>query len=73
MTNLISWIMGHQALVAGAVVGILDLVFALVPSWASNGILHFILMQLQAIGKSNPPSAPSAPTSTITPVATPVA
>lgn len=62
MAAIISWISAHQACVAGAVVGILDLVMALIPGLAANGILHQLLLWAQAIaakGSSSgtPPAA----------------
>ncbi len=61
MASVISWILAHQGLVAGVLVSILDLVFALVPSWESNGLLHWFFLQIQGIANSPPPSAPAAP------------
>ncbi len=40
-----------------AVVAVLDLVFALNPTWAANGILHFILLQAQKLVGTPPPPA----------------
>lgn len=57
MQALIDWIVAHQAVVSGAVVGILDLVFALVPSWASQGLLHFVYLQLAKLAGKAPPAA----------------
>ncbi len=42
---VIQWVMSHQAVVAGLIVGLLDLVFALKPNWAANGIVHWIYLQ----------------------------
>ncbi len=39
---MLAWIQANQAVVAGAVVAIIDLVFALSPGLESNGILHAI-------------------------------
>lgn len=60
MQALISWIMVHQAVVAGLVVGILDFVFAVAPNLQANGILHQIYLWVKSIGSSAPPAAPSA-------------
>lgn len=53
MQAVINFLLGHQAVLAGAIVAILDLVFALVPSAASNGILHWVYLQVAKLaGKS---------------------
>lgn len=49
MAAVIAWLSAHSAVLAGAVVAVLDLVFALSPSLAANGILHWIYLQLQAL------------------------
>lgn len=55
MDAIIAWVIAHQVVLAVAAVGLLDLVFALVPSWQSNGILHFIYLQIKnLIPKGNP-------------------
>ena len=51
MSVIIAWIAAHEVLLAGAVVGILDLVFALVPSWQSNGLLHWVYVMLKKMVK----------------------
>jgi hypothetical protein len=55
---MIAFIQAHQAVLAGAVVGLLDLLMALVPSLAANGILHSIVIFLQ--GKAQIAVAPPA-------------
>ncbi len=45
----INWIIAHQAVSAGLGVGILDLIFALVPSWESNGIAHWAYNALKSL------------------------
>lgn len=50
MEALIAWLTAHSAVVAGAVVAVLDLVFALVPGLAANGILHQIYLWLKGLG-----------------------
>lgn len=59
MSGLVSWVVAHQGLVSGVVVAILDLLFALSPSLAANGILHQVYLWIS--GLSSPPAAPSAP------------
>jgi hypothetical protein len=56
MQALIQWVLNHEAALGVAGVAVLDLIFALVPSWQSNGILHFVLVQLQKLaGHQEPP------------------
>lgn len=57
MQVIIDWVIAHQAVVAGAVVGILDLIFALVPSWASQGLLHWVYLQVAKLAGKAPPAA----------------
>jgi len=40
MSVIIAWVMAHQLILVGAIVAVMDLIFALVPSWESNGVLH---------------------------------
>lgn len=40
------WVLAHEAVVSGAAVAVLDLLFALSPSFASNGVLHWVYLQL---------------------------
>lgn len=55
MQAVISWVIAHQFLVAGFVASLLDLVFALSPSWESNGVLHWIYLQVQKkLGRTPP-------------------
>lgn len=53
MANLISWLISHQGVLAGAGIAVLDLVFALNPNVeAPDGVLHAVYMQLKKlIGK----------------------
>lgn len=48
MANMVQWVVAHQGLVAGLGVAVLDLIFALVPSVQSNGILHWAYGMLMA-------------------------
>lgn len=43
------WIVAHQGVVAGFVVGALDLIFALVPSLEANGILHQVYLWVKSL------------------------
>ena len=52
---MIDWLIAHQAIVGGAVVGVLDLAFAINPKLESNGVLHWVFVQCS--GK--PPVPPS--------------
>lgn len=47
--NAINWITSHQVLLAGFIVAIIDFIMALVPSIASNGILHSIYLFFKGI------------------------
>lgn len=49
MQALLTWVTSHQSVIGGSVVAVLDLVFALIPSIQSNGILHFIFVQAQKL------------------------
>lgn len=49
MEAVIAWLVAHSAVMAGALVGVLDLVFALVPSLAANGILHQVYLWLKGL------------------------
>ncbi len=40
MQTVIDFVLGHQVVLAGMIVAILDLLFALIPGIKSNGILH---------------------------------
>lgn len=58
MQAIISWVMGHEAIVAGFVVASADLVIALVPSVESNGVFHMVYLWVKGFaGKSTPPVA----------------
>lgn len=54
MQALVSWIVGHQGVLAGAGVAVLDLVFALSPKIDSNGILHWVYLQLLKLKGDGP-------------------
>lgn len=49
MAQLWAWILEHQVVVVGAVVAMLDLVFALVPRLSGNGILHQLYVWLKKL------------------------
>lgn len=58
--SFIQWAVLHQGLIAGALVGILDLIIALIPGLASNGILHAVYLFIKNIAtKSTTPPAAS--------------
>lgn len=41
------FILDHQTLLAGLTVAVFDLAFALNPSWASNGVLHWVYVAIK--------------------------
>lgn len=51
MEALIQFVQGHEAILAAFGVAVIDLVFALVPSAASNGILHWVFVALSGVKK----------------------
>jgi len=51
-----NWIVAHPFLVGGAVSAALDLVFALVPKWESNGVLHFVYVVAKKYSGPKPAS-----------------
>ena len=55
MQGIIDFITSHQAIFLAFFVALLDFLFALVPAWKSNGILHWIYLLLG--GKDTPPPA----------------
>ena len=57
MQAIIQWVVAHQAVVAGLVVGILDFVFAVSPSLAANGILHQVYLWIASLAGKAPPAA----------------
>jgi len=59
MLQVWDWVLAHQLILGGFVSAALDLVFALVPSWESNGVLHWIYLQVKKLTSSAPP--PAAP------------
>ena len=57
MGQIWQFIIGHEGIFAGLGVALLDLVFALNDKWKSNGVLHWIYVQLQAlVQKPQPPA-----------------
>lgn len=52
MESIINFISSHAVVLAAAGVAVLDLIFALLPSVQSNGILHWVYVFLK--GKSAP-------------------
>jgi hypothetical protein len=61
MASLWSWVLAHLSVIAPAVVAVIDLLIAINPAWAANGILHFVLLQAQKLGSSTPPTPPASP------------
>lgn len=57
MEAAIAWVLAHQGILGALVVGLLDLIFAVIPSWQSNGILHWVLVMAKKIAGKNPPAA----------------
>jgi hypothetical protein len=57
LTTVITFVTAHSAMLAAATVAVIDLVIALVPSLAGNGILHQILLLAQS--KQAPASQPA--------------
>ena len=49
MDQVLAWLLAHQALLAGAIVGVLDLIFALVPGLEGNGLLHQLYLWLKSL------------------------
>lgn len=44
LMQLWAWLMSHQVVLGGLVVGVLDFLFVLKPDWASNGLLHWLYL-----------------------------
>jgi hypothetical protein len=57
LSGLVAWLVAHEVVVSGLVVGLLDFLFALVPSWQSNGILHWVFLQAQNLSGQKPPAS----------------
>ena len=51
MQAIIQWIMGHQAIVSGLVVAIMDFAMALIPSIDGNGVFHAIYLWVAGFKK----------------------
>jgi hypothetical protein len=49
MTALIAWFTAHEMVLGGLIVGILDFLFSISPTAASNGILEWLLKQAEAL------------------------
>jgi hypothetical protein len=61
MQAVIDFIVAHQAVLAGLVIGILDLVFALNPNAnAPDGVLHMIYLLVSKLVTKTPPQVPPA-------------
>lgn len=46
---VITWLLGHQSILAAGAVGVMDLVFALLPNVQSNGVLHWVYLSLKSM------------------------
>lgn len=46
MSNIVDFVLAHEAVLAGLGVAVLDLVFALNPNASSNGVLHWVFVFL---------------------------
>lgn len=46
IATIIAFITSHLAVFSAFGIALLDLLFALIPSWTSNGVLHWIYIQL---------------------------
>jgi len=57
MAEVIAWVQANLALVVGLLVALIDLVFALVPTWQSNGILDWVYKFLKGLVAPKPPAA----------------
>lgn len=55
MQNIISWLLSHEVVLGGGVVAVLDFVFAMKSSWASNGVLHFVYVQAKKFAGQDQP------------------
>jgi len=52
MSQLMDFFVNHQAVLAGVVVAVLDLAFALSDKFAANGIAHFLYLQAKKFAGS---------------------
>lgn len=59
MSQIISFIVAHEAILAALGVAVLDLVFALNSNLQANGVLHQVYLWLK--GLTGTPSSPSSP------------
>lgn len=60
MQAVLSWLMAHEAVLAGVVVAVVDLLFAISPASQSNGILQYIAKQAHSILSAVQPTPPPA-------------
>jgi len=61
-SGVVAFILQYKAVLAGLVVAILDLVMALNPKIAGNGLLHWVLVQANVVkGQDVQPSSPQQP------------
>lgn len=57
---LIQFVSSHLGLLSTLVVAVMDLLFAVNSKAASNGILHWVYLQLKSLGTKQPPQIPPA-------------
>lgn len=58
MSDIIKFVVEHEAALASLGVAVLDLLFAVSPSLEGNGILHQVYLWIKAIvSKPQPPAA----------------
>ncbi len=61
MSQIIAFVVAHEAVLAGLLVAVLDLVFALSPSLEANGILHALFLWVGGLANKQPPAPPAVP------------
>lgn len=49
MTGILSWLVGHEAVLAGLVVSVVDFVFSVSPNSQANSFLEWLLAQAKAL------------------------
>lgn len=47
--NVLAWIVNHQVIIGGLLVGILDFIFSINPQWKSNSVGHLIYLFAQKL------------------------
>jgi len=49
MQSIIDFVLAHKVAMASVGVAVLDFVFALMPSWQSNGVIHWVYLTLKGL------------------------